>query len=99
MFVIPYPPGFPVLVPGQVISADTIEYMQALDTREIHGYRPETGYWVFTQAALDPGQETPAAASAPGRPAARSGGRAARYPKALWCSALTLWRACRLPSV
>jgi arginine decarboxylase len=52
MFVTPYPPGFPVLVPGQVISADVIEFMQALDTREVHGYRPETGYRVFTEAAL-----------------------------------------------
>src|SRR5262249_31024779 len=60
MFAAPYPPGFPVLVPGQVISADAIEYMQALDTREIHGYRPETGYRVFTQAALHPGHATPA---------------------------------------
>ncbi|KPC60272.1 hypothetical protein [Streptomyces chattanoogensis] len=51
-FVTPYPPGFPVLVPGQVISRDVLAYMQALDTREIHGYRPDTGYRVFTEAAL-----------------------------------------------
>ncbi|MDI3386302.1 beta-eliminating lyase-related protein [Streptomyces sp. B-S-A8] len=51
-FVTPYPPGFPVLVPGQVISKDVLAYMQALDTREIHGYAPETGYRVFTEAAL-----------------------------------------------
>ena len=58
MFVTPYPRGFPVLVPGQVISADAIEFIQALDTREIHGHRPETGYRVFTEAALDTGQAT-----------------------------------------
>ena len=58
MFATPYPPGFPVLVPGQVISADVIEFMQALDTREIHGYRPETGYRVFTEAALDADRAT-----------------------------------------
>jgi arginine decarboxylase len=58
-FVTPYPPGFPVLVPGQVISSDVIEFMQALDTREIHGYRAETGYRVFTEAALDTGKEPP----------------------------------------
>lgn len=52
MFVIPYPPGFPVLVPGQVISEGTLAFMQALDTREIHGYRPELGFRVFTEAAL-----------------------------------------------
>ncbi|MFD4263809.1 aminotransferase class I/II-fold pyridoxal phosphate-dependent enzyme [Streptomyces sp. NPDC058534] len=51
-FVTPYPPGFPVLVPGQVVSKDVLAYMAALDTREIHGYAPETGYRVFTEAAL-----------------------------------------------
>ena len=51
-FVTPYPPGFPVLVPGQVISPQVLAYMGALDTREIHGYRPELGYQIFTEAAL-----------------------------------------------
>jgi arginine decarboxylase len=52
MFVIPYPPGFPVLVPGQVISEEIMAFMQALDTREIHGYRPELGFRVFTEKSL-----------------------------------------------
>ncbi|MFZ3554665.1 aminotransferase class I/II-fold pyridoxal phosphate-dependent enzyme [Streptomyces sp. BH055] len=52
-FVTPYPPGFPVLVPGQVVSKDVLTYMAALDTREIHGYDPEAGYRVFTEAALE----------------------------------------------
>ncbi|WP_163558721.1 beta-eliminating lyase-related protein [Halomonas sp. NO4] len=51
-FVIPYPPGFPVLVPGQVVSADILYFLQALDVTEIHGYRPELGLLVFTEAAL-----------------------------------------------
>jgi arginine decarboxylase len=68
MFVTPYPPGFPVLVPGQVISAEVIEFMQVLDTREVHGYRPETGYRVFTEAALGTGQATPAGGAASGPP-------------------------------
>nr|WP_163502362.1 aminotransferase class I/II-fold pyridoxal phosphate-dependent enzyme [Halomonas socia] len=51
-FVIPYPPGFPVLVPGQVISAEILRFLQALDVKEIHGYRPELGLIVFTEAAL-----------------------------------------------
>ncbi|MFP5346406.1 MAG: aminotransferase class I/II-fold pyridoxal phosphate-dependent enzyme, partial [Actinomycetes bacterium] len=51
-FVIPYPPGFPILVPGQVISRDILAFMQALDTREIHGYMPGLGYRVFTDEAL-----------------------------------------------
>jgi arginine decarboxylase len=53
MFVIPYPPGFPILVPGQVISEDIVKFMQALDVKEIHGYRPELGLRVFTAEALE----------------------------------------------
>ena len=52
MFVIPYPPGFPILVPGQVISREILAFIEALDTREIHGYRPELGFRVFTDAAV-----------------------------------------------
>jgi arginine decarboxylase len=53
MFVIPYPPGFPILVPGQVISEDIVRFMEALDVKEIHGYRPELGLRVFTTKALE----------------------------------------------
>ena len=52
MFVIPYPPGFPILVPGQVVSEDILAFMRALDVKEIHGYRPELGLRVFTREAL-----------------------------------------------
>uniref|UniRef100_UPI0011119100 hypothetical protein n=1 Tax=Acinetobacter baumannii TaxID=470 RepID=UPI0011119100 len=52
LFVIPYPPGFPILVPGQAISADILAFMEALDVREIHGYRPELGLRVFAARAL-----------------------------------------------
>ena len=55
MFVTPYPPGFPILVPGQVVTADILAFMSALDTREIHGYLPEFGYRVFTDTALHSG--------------------------------------------
>ncbi|MBX2867620.1 MAG: aminotransferase class I/II-fold pyridoxal phosphate-dependent enzyme [Acidiferrobacterales bacterium] len=51
-FVIPYPPGFPILVPGQVISSDIITFMRKLDVKEIHGYQPELGLTVFTEDAL-----------------------------------------------
>jgi arginine decarboxylase len=51
-FVIPYPPGFPVLVPGQVINKDILDFMLALDVTEIHGYRPLLGLSVFTEEAL-----------------------------------------------
>jgi arginine decarboxylase len=42
-FVIPYPPGFPIMVPGQVITAETIEFMRKLDVKEIHGYEAALG--------------------------------------------------------
>jgi arginine decarboxylase len=42
-FVIPYPPGFPIMVPGQVINAETIEFMRKLDVKEIHGYEAGLG--------------------------------------------------------
>lgn len=52
-FIIPYPPGFPILVPGQVVSNEILRFMRALDVKEIHGYRRELGLRVFTAAALD----------------------------------------------
>ncbi|GAB4258482.1 MAG: decarboxylase [Pararhodobacter sp.] len=51
-FIIPYPPGFPILVPGQVVSREILDFMLALDVNEIHGYRAELGLRVFTDAAL-----------------------------------------------
>jgi arginine decarboxylase len=42
-FVIPYPPGFPIMVPGQVITEDTITFMRKLDVKEIHGYQAAQG--------------------------------------------------------
>ncbi len=52
-FIIPYPPGFPILVPGQVISEEILAFMRALDVNEIHGYRPDLGLCVFTDDALE----------------------------------------------
>ena len=49
-FVTPYPPGFPVLVPGQLVTAEILDFMSALDTREIHGYDPARGYRVLKSA-------------------------------------------------
>jgi arginine decarboxylase len=42
-FVIPYPPGFPIMVPGQVITKETIDFMRKLDVKEIHGYEKARG--------------------------------------------------------
>lgn len=52
-FVIPYPPGFPVLVPGQVVSKEIIQFMRALDVSEIHGYRADLGLRVFKESVLE----------------------------------------------
>ena len=51
-FVIPYPPGFPIMVPGQVITADTITFMRKLDVKEIHGYQAAQGLKLLTPSAL-----------------------------------------------
>tara|TARA_R110002072_G_scaffold37323_7_gene109315 strand:- start:849 stop:2696 length:1848 start_codon:yes stop_codon:yes gene_type:complete len=52
-FVIPYPPGFPILVPGQLLSQEILEFFINLDVKEIHGYRDELGIRIFTDAALN----------------------------------------------
>ena len=51
-FVTPYPPGFPVLMPGQVFSQEILAFMPDLDTPEIHGYEPQAGYRVCTSKAI-----------------------------------------------
>jgi arginine decarboxylase len=63
-FVIPYPPGFPIMVPGQVIEADTIGFMRKLDVKEIHGYNNTRGLKLIKLSAIPPaksgGKSTPA---------------------------------------
>jgi arginine decarboxylase len=51
-FVIPYPPGFPIMVPGQVITAETITYMRKLDVKEIHGYQAAKGIKMIKPSVL-----------------------------------------------
>jgi arginine decarboxylase len=52
-FVIPYPPGFPIMVPGQVITADTVEFMRKLDVKEIHGYNSALGLKLLKTSVLE----------------------------------------------
>ena len=52
-FVTPYPPGFPVLVPGQTFSLKILDYMDSLDTSEVHGLRADRGYRVYIDKALE----------------------------------------------
>src|SRR6266481_4120364 len=51
-FVIPYPPGFPIMVPGQVITQETIDFMRRLDVKEIHGYAAAEGLKLVRAEAL-----------------------------------------------
>ncbi|MGX5733057.1 decarboxylase [Bosea thiooxidans] len=51
-FVIPYPPGFPILVPGQVVTHETITFMRKLDVKEIHGYEKTKGLKLLKPDAL-----------------------------------------------
>lgn len=36
-YVIPYPPGFPILIPSQLITVEILDYLMNLDHGEIHG--------------------------------------------------------------
>jgi arginine decarboxylase len=51
-FVIPYPPGFPIMVPGQVITPETVAFMRKLDVKEIHGYVAARGLELLKPEAL-----------------------------------------------
>jgi arginine decarboxylase len=51
-FVIPYPPGFPIMVPGQVLTQETIDFMRKLDVKEIHGYERTRGLKLLKPDAI-----------------------------------------------
>lgn len=51
-FVIPYPPGFPIMVPGQVVTQEIIAFMRKLDVKEIHGYNAAKGLELLKPEAL-----------------------------------------------
>jgi arginine decarboxylase len=74
-FVIPYPPGFPIMVPGQVIAPDTIGFMRKLDVKEIHGYNATRGLKLIKLAAI--GKARPGSKGA-AKPAAAAGKEPAR---------------------
>jgi arginine decarboxylase len=80
-FVTPYPPGFPVLVPGQVVSREILQFMRDLDTPEIHGYLPEFGYRVYTEKAIEMVGQSVGASSNGHRPAVSTVSGAATAPQ------------------
>lgn len=51
-FVTPYPPGFPVIVPGQIITTEILTFFQHIKVKEIHGFSFELGFKVFTEDYL-----------------------------------------------
>ncbi|NDC82644.1 hypothetical protein EB093_03140 [bacterium] len=57
-FVTPYPPGFPVLIPGQIITSELATYLAQSKIKEIHGYHSETGLAVFRESYIESIQET-----------------------------------------
>jgi arginine decarboxylase len=59
-FVIPYPPGFPIMVPGQVITRETIDFMRKLDVKEIHGYDAAEGLKLVRSEMLEKRAGAPA---------------------------------------
>lgn len=63
-FVTPYPPGFPVIVPGQIITAEIFRFFENVKVKEIHGFHAELGFKVFTESYLQKAQH-PADADAP----------------------------------
>jgi len=71
-FVIPYPPGFPIMVPGQVINAQTIEFMRKLDVKEIHGFSAALGLKLlnpsFLQSVNLPAKEPISSTAKHGKP-------------------------------
>lgn len=42
-FVTPYPPGFPILLPGQVLSISDVRYLRNLQHGEVHGLIESAG--------------------------------------------------------
>jgi len=51
-FITPYPPGFPIIVPGQLITYDILLYLQNIQIKEIHGYHAEQGLKIFSEEFL-----------------------------------------------
>ncbi len=52
LFVTHYPPGFPILVPGQVINYKILFHLSKIINEEIHGYNCERGLKIFNSKIL-----------------------------------------------
>ena len=76
-FVIPYPPGFPIMVPGQVINAETIQFMRKLDVKEIHGYTAALGLKLLSPLFLESALSATGGTTEAGKNAKRKSAQAA----------------------
>ena len=52
-YVTPYPPGYPVLVPGQVFSPEILSFMRSLDTPRSTATGPTSATGVYVDKALE----------------------------------------------
>jgi arginine decarboxylase len=77
-FVIPYPPGFPIMVPGQVLTQESIDFMRQLDVKEIHGYEKAKGLKLLKPDAIMAQHDAAAVSAAGKRPRVSAAGRRAR---------------------
>jgi arginine decarboxylase len=59
-FVIPDAPGCAIMVPGQVITREKIDFMCKLGVKEIHGYAAAQGLTLVRAEALAMWIDTPA---------------------------------------
>lgn len=51
--IIPEPPGYPALTPGQIITKEVLIFLLSIDQSTILGYFPEKGIKVFLDSALE----------------------------------------------
>src|SRR4051812_16319663 len=77
-FVIPYPPGFPIMVPGQVLTQESIDFMRQLDVKEIHGYEKAKGLKLLKPDAIMTQHDAAAVSAAGKRARVSAPGRRAR---------------------
>jgi len=49
-FIVPVPPGYPMIAPGQIINQQSIIFLKALNASEIIGLDPDLGVRVFRES-------------------------------------------------
>lgn len=49
-FIVPVPPGYPLIAPGQLVTMETITFLKALNPGEILGLDPDLGVRIFKES-------------------------------------------------